>query len=89
LAHEFTLRNIPFQQQKQLFINYKGLKLNDCPYRMDFFVANSIVVEIKAVEKIIPVHHAQILSQMKLGPHKLGLLINFNVPLLLYFRRFF
>lgn len=81
LAHEFSLRQIPFQRQKPLEIDYKGIRL-DCTYRLDFVVADMVVVEIKAIEILLPIHQAQLLSYLKLGGWKLGLLINFHVPLL-------
>ena len=54
----------------------------DCGYRLDFLVANLVVVEIKAIEALLPIHQAQLLSYLKLGGWKLGLLINFHAPLL-------
>ncbi len=81
LAKELTLRQIPFERQKPLPVEYKGLKL-DCGYRLDFVVAKTVVVEIKAVDALIPVHEAQLLSYLKLGGWKLGLLINFHSTLL-------
>ncbi len=54
----------------------------DCGYRLDFLVAGAVVVEVKAVESLLPIHHAQLLSYLKLGGWKLGLLINFHAPLL-------
>ena len=81
LARELTLRQIPFERQKRVPIDYKGMRL-DCGYRLDFVVGNSIIVEIKAIDLLLPVHHAQLLSYLKLGGWKLGLLINFHVPVL-------
>lgn len=81
LSREFALRSIPFERQKPLLVDYKGAKL-DCGYRLDFLVAGKVVVEVKAVETLIPIHQAQVLTYMKLGSWKLGLLINFHVPLL-------
>jgi GxxExxY protein len=81
LARELSLRNIPFQQQKPLPVHYKGTQL-DCGYRLDFLVADMLVVEVKAIDALLPIHHAQLLSYLKLGGWKLGLLINFHVPLL-------
>ena len=60
---------------------YKGIKLN-CSYRMDIVVENSVIVEVKAVENLIPVHDAQILSYLKLYNKKVGLLLNFHVTIL-------
>jgi GxxExxY protein len=81
LARELSLRNIPFQQQTSLPVNYKGTRL-DCGYRLDFLVADLVVVEVKAIDALLPIHQAQLLSYLKLGGWKLGLLINFHVPLL-------
>jgi GxxExxY protein len=81
LSHEFSLRQIPFERQKPLPIDYKGVRL-DCGYRLDFLVAETVVVEVKAIEALLPIHQAQLLSYLKLGGWKLGLLINFHVPLL-------
>jgi len=60
---------------------YKGVKL-ECGYRLDLLVADTIVLEVKSVDAIIPIHEAQLLTYMKLGGWKVGLLINFNVPVL-------
>src|SRR5437667_5514494 len=81
LSHEFSLRQIPFERQKALHVDYKGIRL-DCGYRLDFLVAGLIVVEVKAIEALLPIHQAQLLSYLKLGGWKLGLLINFHAPLL-------
>jgi len=80
-ARELWLRGIAFQQQKSLPVHYKGTQL-DCGYRLDFLIADTIVVEVKAVDALLPIHQAQLLSYLKLGGWKLGLLINFHVPLL-------
>jgi GxxExxY protein len=81
LAHEFSLRGVPFEEQKPLPLNYKGVEVN-CGYRLDFVVAGKVVVELKAVDAIAPVHEAQLLTYLKLTGCRVGLLINFNVPLL-------
>ena len=81
LSQEFILRGISFQQQKQLPVIYKGIRF-PCGYRIDFVVADTVVIEIKTVEKILPIHQAQILTYMKLSFCKVGLLINFNAHLL-------
>ncbi len=81
LAREFALQGIPFQQQKDLPVGYKGVQL-DCGYRLDFLVAAKIVVELKAVETVHPVHEAQLLTYLRLTNCQVGLLINFNVPVL-------
>jgi GxxExxY protein len=81
LCHELRLRGVAFERQRPLPVEYKGTKL-DCGYRLDLLVADVVVVEIKAVESIEPIHEAQLLTYLKLGGWTLGLLINFNVPVL-------
>ena len=81
LCRELTLRQILFARQVPLPVEYKGEKV-DCSYRLDFLVSSSVVVEIKAVSALEPIHAAQLLTYMKLGCWRLGLLINFNVPVL-------
>ena len=81
LAHELELRKIPFAREVNLPVSYKGKKL-DCGYRVDFVVANKVVVELKAIERTEPVHEAQLLTYLKLSGHRVGLLINFNVSVL-------
>ena len=81
LCHELTIRQVPFERQRSLPVVYKGLHL-DCGYRLDLVVADQVVVEIKAVEQLLPVHEAQLLTYLKLGGWQAGLLINFNVPVL-------
>lgn len=78
LCDELSLRGIPFECQKPLPVHYKAVNL-DCGYRLDFLVAEAVVVELKACDEITTVHEAQLLTYMKLGGWKLGLLINFNV----------
>jgi len=82
LCHELHLRGLAFQRQVDLPVPYKGLKL-DCGYKMDVVVADEVVLELKSIEKILPVHEAQLLTYMKLSGKRVGLLINFNVPLLM------
>lgn len=81
LCRELRLRGIPFESEKPVPVHYKDMIL-ESGYRVDLLVAGLVVVEIKAVEQILPVHEAQLLTYMKLGGWKLGLLINFNVALL-------
>ena len=81
ICQELTIRSIPFERQRPLPVEYKGTKL-DCGYRLDLLVDKTVVVEIKAIETIQPIHEAQLLAYLKLGGWKLGLLINFNVPVL-------
>jgi GxxExxY protein len=81
LAREFSLRQIPFERERPLLLEYKGAKL-ECGYRLDFVVANAVVLEVKAAEALLPIHQSQLLTYMKLGGWKAGLLINFHVPVL-------
>ena len=81
LAREFNLRNIPFEIEKPLPVEYKGTSV-DCGYRLDFLVDNKVVIELKAVDKIDPVHEAQLMTYLRLTGCKIGLIINFNVPIL-------
>ncbi len=81
LCHELAQRGISFKRQHPLPINYKGVQL-DAGYRLDLLVAEQVVVEVKAVESLLPIHEAQLLTYLRLGGWHLGLLINFNVPVL-------
>ncbi len=82
MEHESTLRkNIPFEHLVDLPLNYKGINL-DAGYVIDLIYDKRVVVELKAVERVIPVHEAQLLTYMKLTGIRVGLLINFNVPVL-------
>ena len=81
LRHELHLRGVAFERQVNLPVLYKGL-LFDCGYKMDLVVERQIVLELKAVESILPVHKAQLLTYLKLSQKQVGLLINFNVPLM-------
>lgn len=81
LARELELRHMSFERQKPLQLKYKGATL-DCGYRVDFLVAGEIVIEVKAVDALIPIHEAQLLTYLKLGGWKVGLLVNFHAPLL-------
>lgn len=81
LCRELTLRQRPFERQRPLPVEYKGVHL-DCGYRLDVLVADAVVVEVKAVERVLPIHEAQLLTYLRLGGWKVGLLINFNVPVL-------
>ena len=81
LCHELNLRNIPLKRQVPLPIEYKGIHL-DCGYRMDIVLEDSLVIELKAVKTILPIHEAQLLTYMKLADIGKGLLLNFHVPVL-------
>ena len=98
LCRELTLRGIDFKTEVPLPITYKGTTLDagyridlpvvykgtklDAGYRIDLLIADTVIVELKAIEKVLPVHEAQLLTYMKLSGKRVGLLINFNVPLL-------
>jgi GxxExxY protein len=81
LCRELSLRNIEFQRERRLPVQYKGIRLG-CGYRLDVLAANLVVVEIKAVDALAPIHEAQLLTYLRLGGWKVGLLINFNVVVL-------
>lgn len=81
LAKELELRGIPFESMVKIPLIYKGYLLSK-EYVIDILVANEIILELKAVEEVLPVHEAQLISYLKLADKRLGLLINFNVPLL-------
>jgi len=78
LAYELSQASIPFQMEMPLPVHYKGTLL-DCGYRIDLLVSGDLIVEIKSVETLLPIHEAQILTYMRLSKVLVGLLINFNV----------
>lgn len=78
LCYELDKLGIGFEKQKPLSIKYKDIKLNN-GYRIDILVENQIVVELKSVEELLPIHTAQLLTYLRLSERPLGLLINFNV----------
>jgi GxxExxY protein len=78
LKKELTLREIDFQTELIIPVNYKGLEI-ETGLRCDLFIEKSLVVELKAVEKVLPIHEAQLLTYMKLLEVPIGLIINFNV----------
>jgi GxxExxY protein len=80
MAIEFGLRGISFERQKPISVSYKGRSIGEG--RLDFFVQNSVIVELKAAEKILPIHQAQLMSYLKAARCRLGLLINFHERLL-------
>src|SRR5262249_35758288 len=81
LCCELLLRGIPFEREKPLPLEYKGIHLG-CGYRVDLLVRGSVVVEIKSIESLAPIHEAQLLTYLRIGGWRLGLLINFNVAVL-------
>jgi GxxExxY protein len=81
LCHEFRLRNLIFERQLLVPVVYKGVTL-DCGYRLDLVVADSVILELKSIERILPIHEAQVLTYMRLLSKSVGFIINFNVPVL-------
>jgi GxxExxY protein len=81
LSHELCLRNLRVERQRGIPVVYKEVKL-DCGYRLDLLVEGRIVVELKSIEGLAPIHEAIILTYLRLSGHKIGLLINFNVTVL-------
>ena len=81
LCIELGLREIPYERQKWLPIQYKGVEL-ETGYRIDILVGDSLILELKACESLEPIHEAQLLTYLKLTGIKIGLLINFNVAVL-------
>ena len=81
LAREFSLLGIAYERQKPVPLVYKDLKL-ECGYRLDFLVGRRIVVEIKSIDAIAPIHDSVMLTYLRLSETPIGLLINFNVPIL-------
>ena len=81
LCYELKLRGIQFERQVELPIEYKGTKMN-CGYRMDIVADNQLILELKSCEALHPIYEAQLLTYLRLTGTKVGLLINFNVPVL-------
>jgi GxxExxY protein len=81
LCHELNKRGLPFERQTALPVVYDGIRL-DAGLRLDVLVDECVIVELKAVEEMIPLYEAQLLTYLKLTGHRLGLLINFNVPVI-------
>lgn len=78
LCHELSLRSLPFRRQVELSLPYKGIVL-DAGYRLDILVRDAVIVEVKAVERQLPIHEAQLLTYLRLSGYRVGLLLNFNV----------
>lgn len=81
LTYELTVAGYRVERQREMPLLYKGMKL-DCGYRIDMVVEDKLILELKAVNELLPVHHAQLLTYLKLERRALGLLVNFNVPVL-------
>jgi GxxExxY protein len=78
LCHELSLRGLRVARQVKLPVVYKGVKI-DCGYRIDVIVEDRVVLELKAVEKLAPIHEAQLISYLKLSGKRVGMIINFHV----------
>lgn len=81
IALELSNTGLAFERQKEVPLVYKGIKLN-CGYRLNFIIEQELILELKSVAEILPIHHAQLLTYLKLERRSLGLLVNFNVPTL-------
>ena len=81
LVYELTERGVAVERQKSLPVNYRGVRI-DCGHRIDLLVGNEVVVELKAVERVMPIHEAQMLTYLRLSGFHVGLLLNFNVLLM-------
>ena len=81
LAYELAQRGFAAERQKEMPVTYRGIAI-DCGYRMDLLVEGKVVVELKAIEALLPVHEAQLLSYLRLSGCRVGLLINFNTKML-------
>src|SRR5262245_4759527 len=81
LCHELTLRGLHFQRQITVPVKYKGVNL-DCGYKLDIIVEEAVILELKSIDRITPIHEAQLLTYMKLMGKPIGFIINFNVALL-------
>ena len=81
VCRELVLRGLSFERQRAMPLDYKGVHL-ECGYRLDIVVEDCVLVELKAVETLLPVHAAQVITYLKLSALPVGLLVNFNVPIL-------
>ena len=81
LCHELTLRGVKFEDEYPLPLEYKGIRF-ECGYRVDILVAGLVAVEVKSIQALAPIHEAQLLTYLRVGGWRLGLLINFNVEIL-------
>ena len=80
-CHDLAQAGLPFARQVVLPVRYRGVAL-ECGYRMDLVVADQVIIEIKSVEKLLPIHEAQLLTYLRLSGMAVGLLMNFNMPVL-------
>jgi GxxExxY protein len=77
LCHEFESHAVPYARQVELPIQYNDLQIS-CGYRADIIVADQVILEIKSVDRLLPIHESQLLTYLRIGKHRIGLLINFN-----------
>jgi GxxExxY protein len=83
LCHELRLRGLGFERQMLVPVTYKGVSV-DCKYRLDLLVQDIVILELKTVDRVLPIHEAQLLTYLRLLKKPVGLIINFNVPALRY-----
>jgi GxxExxY protein len=81
LCYELKKSGIEFQRQREMPVHYKGMEFS-CGYRIDIFISQKVILELKCVENILPIHMAQLLTYMKLSGAKIGFILNFYVPIL-------
>ena len=81
LCHELSLREVPFEREVALPVQYKNVRI-DCSYRLDLVVDRQVIVELKSVDAVTPIHEAQLLTYLRSSKLRVGLLINFNVSTL-------
>ena len=79
LAHELSIRGIAFELQKPVPLQYKGVRL-ECGFRLDVLIADEIILELKSVDALLPLHDAQLVNYLRVSGKRLGYLVNFNVP---------
>ncbi len=83
LCHELCQKGVSFKRQVQLPVRYKGVKL-DCGYRLDILVDDQVIIEVKAVDAIMPIHEAQLLSYLRMLDKRIGLILNFHSTVMKY-----
>ena len=81
VCHELTLMGVPFQRQVSVPVSYRGIQI-ESGLRLDLLVADEVVIELKSIDALLPIHEAQLLTYLKITQKRVGILINFNVPLL-------
>ncbi len=81
LCYELEQRGLSFERQKRFKLNYKSIEL-DSEFRLDLLVEDNVIVELKCCDKLLPIHEAQLMTYLKIVDRRVGLLLNFNMPLL-------